>query len=58
MSDGATDKGTMSTKGAGPGAGAAERVHVTRSRARPGGTAVAADGAVPFRRAEARAGSR
>ena len=28
-----------------------ERIHVTRSRAKPGGTAAAADGAVPFRRA-------
>jgi lipoic acid synthetase len=30
---------------------AAERVHVTRSRAKPGGTAAESDGAVPFRRA-------
>src|SRR5829696_4817589 len=30
---------------------ATERVHVTRSRANPGGTAPDADGAVPFRRA-------
>ena len=30
---------------------AAERIHVTRSRAKPGGTAAAADGTVPFRRA-------
>ncbi|HMJ72941.1 MAG TPA: lipoyl synthase, partial [Solirubrobacterales bacterium] len=30
---------------------AAERVHVTRSRAKPGGTAADGDGAVPFRRA-------
>jgi lipoyl synthase len=29
----------------------AERIHVTRSRAKPGGTAAASDGAVPFRRA-------
>jgi len=29
----------------------AERVHVTRSRAKPGGTASAADGTVPFKRA-------
>ena len=29
----------------------AERVHVTRSRAKPGGTAAAADGTVPFKRA-------
>src|SRR5215203_376252 len=28
----------------------AERIHVTRSRAKPGGTAAAADGTVPFRR--------
>jgi len=28
-----------------------ERLHVTRSRAKPGGTAASADGAVPFRRA-------
>jgi lipoic acid synthetase len=28
-----------------------ERVHVTRSRARPGGTAAAAEGTVPFKRA-------
>ncbi len=28
----------------------AERVHVTRSRAKPGGTAAAADGTVPFKR--------
>ena len=28
-----------------------ERVHVTRSRAKPGGTAAEADGTVPFRRA-------
>jgi lipoic acid synthetase len=31
--------------------GAAERVHVTRSRAKPGGTAAGSDGTVPFRRA-------
>ena len=30
---------------------ATERVHVTRSRAKPGGTAAEADGTVPFRRA-------
>ena len=30
---------------------AAERVHVTRSRAKPGGTAAEREGAVPFRRA-------
>jgi lipoyl synthase len=29
----------------------AERVHVTRSRAKPGGTAAAAEGTVPFKRA-------
>ena len=29
----------------------AERIHVTRSRAKPGGTAAEADGTVPFRRA-------
>ena len=29
----------------------AERVHVTRSRANPGGTAAAAEGTVPFKRA-------
>jgi lipoic acid synthetase len=29
----------------------AERVHVTRSRSKPGGTAAAADGTVPFKRA-------
>ncbi len=28
-----------------------ERIHVTRSRAKPGGTAAASEGAVPFRRA-------
>ena len=30
---------------------ATERVHVTRSRAKPGGTAAEADGTIPFRRA-------
>ena len=30
---------------------ASERVHVTRSRAKPGGTDAGAEGAVPFRRA-------
>ena len=34
-----------------PGKAAAERVHVTRSRAKPGGTAAAGEGTVPFRRA-------
>ncbi|HKO38956.1 MAG TPA: lipoyl synthase, partial [Solirubrobacterales bacterium] len=29
----------------------AERIHVTRSRAKPGGTAAEAEGTVPFRRA-------
>ncbi|MDX6604721.1 MAG: lipoyl synthase, partial [Solirubrobacterales bacterium] len=28
-----------------------ERIHVTRSRAKPGGTAAAADGTIPFKRA-------
>jgi lipoyl synthase len=34
-----------------PAAAPAERIHVTRSRAKPGGTAAVADGTVPFKRA-------
>jgi len=41
----------MSRTSAAQGNGAGGRVHVTRSRAKPGGTAAPADGAVPFRRA-------
>src|ERR1700749_4749002 len=40
------DEGSAPASGAVP----AERVHVTRSRAKPGGTAQA-DGAIPFKRA-------